>query len=64
MVMHYKHTNNNWDALFVLGDSPANTKHLYNIYTMLDQRQRLLPDVVLKLYKCFVFTGTGSIALC
>ena len=25
---------------------PVNTKHLYNIYTMLDQRQRRWADVV------------------
>ena len=34
---------------------PSNTKHLYNIYTMLDQRQRRWADVVQMLYKCFVF---------
>ena len=27
-------------------DIPANTKHLYNIYTMLDQRRRRWDDVV------------------
>ena len=36
---------------------PANTKHLYNIYTMLDQRRRRWADVVWMLYKCFVFAG-------
>ena len=35
----------------------ANTKHLYNIYTMLDQRRRRWADVVYMLYKCFVFSG-------
>ena len=27
-------------------DNPANIKHLYNIYTMLDQRRRRWVDVV------------------
>ena len=33
------------------------TKHLYNIYTMLDQRLRRWADVAYMLYKCFVFAG-------
>ena len=33
---------------------PVNTKHLYDICTMLDQRW---VDVVHMLYKCFVFAG-------
>ena len=36
---------------------PANTKHLYNICTMLDQRRRRWADVVQMLYKCFMFVG-------
>ena len=37
---------------------PANKKkHLYSIYKMLDQRLRRWADVVLMLYKCFVFAG-------
>ena len=36
---------------------PANTKHLCNIYTMLDQRRRRCADVVQMLYKSFVFAG-------
>ena len=36
---------------------PGNTKHLYNICTMLDQRRRRWTDVVQMLYKCFVFAG-------
>ena len=36
---------------------PVNTKHLYNICKMLDQRRRRWADVVQMLYKCFVFTG-------
>ena len=35
----------------------VNTKHLYNISTMLDQRRRRWVDVVLMLYKYSVFTG-------
>ena len=42
-----------WDR----SDYPANTKHLYNICTMLDQRQRRWADIVQMLYKCFVFAG-------
>ena len=34
-----------------------NTKHLYNICAMLDQRRRRWADVVQMLYKCFVFAG-------
>ena len=33
--------------------TPANTKHLYNICTMLDQRRRRWTDVVEMLCKCF-----------
>ena len=53
-----------------LHDNPANTKHLYNIYAMLGQRRRRWADVVLMLYKCFLFAGnirlgnkTGSVLL-
>ena len=38
-------------------DTTANTKHLYNICTMLDQRRRRWDDIVQMLYKCFVFAG-------
>ena len=41
-------------------NNPANTKHLYNICTMLDQRQRRWADVVQMLYKCFVFAGEAQ----
>ena len=34
-----------------------NTKHLYNICTMLDQRRRRWADVVQMFYKSFVFVG-------
>ena len=34
---------------------PVNTIHLYNICTMLDQRQRRWADVVQMLFKSFVF---------
>ena len=37
--------------------SAENTKHFYNICTMLDQRRRRWADVVQMLYKCFVFAG-------
>ena len=40
--------------------NPANTKHLHNICTMLDQRLRRWADVVQMLYKCFVFAGNSS----
>ena len=36
---------------------PANRKHLYNIYTMLEQRRRRWAGVVKMLYTCFVFAG-------
>ena len=39
------------------GHCPVNTKHLYNICTMLDQRRRRWADFVQMLYKCFVFAG-------
>ena len=35
---------------------PVNTKHLYIISTMLDQRRRRWADFVQMLYKCSVFT--------
>ena len=38
--------------------TPVNTKHLYNICTMLDRRRRRWADVVQMLYKCFVPAGT------
>ena len=44
-----------WDAF-----SPVNTKHFYNICTMLDQRRRRWDDVVQMLYKCFEFAGNSS----
>ena len=36
---------------------PVNTKHLYNICTMLDQRRRRWADVVQMLFKCLEFVG-------
>ena len=39
--------------------NPANTNHLYDICTVLDQRRRRWADVVQMLYKCFVFAGDG-----
>ena len=41
---------------------PANTKHLYNICTMLNQRRRRWDNVVQMLYKCFVFAGICRLA--
>ena len=41
--------------------NPANTKHLYNICTMLDQRRRRWAVVVQMLYKCFVFAGNAAV---
>ena len=49
-----------WDVILgwcLHGQYPTNTKHLYNICTMLDQRQRRWADVVQMLYKCFVIAG-------
>ena len=34
---------------------PVNTKHLYNMCTMLDQRLRRGADVVQMIYACFLF---------
>ena len=36
----------------------ANTKHLYNICTMLDQRRRRWADVVQMVYRCLCLLGT------
>ena len=36
---------------------PVNTKHLYNICTIVDQRRRCWADVVQMLYKYCVFAG-------
>ena len=52
-----EHWINIW-CLLGINDSPANTQHLYNICTMLDQRRRRWADVVQKLYNCFVFAGS------
>ena len=38
----------------------VNTKHLYNICTMLDQRWRRWANVVQMLYKCYVLAGNSS----
>ena len=45
------------------GVNQENTKRLYNICTMLDQRRRRWADVVQMLYKCFVFAGNNSFLL-
>ena len=41
----------------IMGGCPANTKRLYIICTLLDQRRRRVADVVQMLYKYFVFAG-------
>ena len=44
---------------------PTNTKHLYNICTMLDQRLRRSSNIVQMSYKCVVFAGMWlSVAAC
>ena len=40
--------------------NPANTKHLYNICTMLNQCRRRWADVAQMLFICFVFAGYQS----
>ena len=52
---HANHLNTG--AVFKYKGFPVNTKHLYNIRTMLGQRRRRWADVVQMLYKCFVLTG-------
>ena len=42
---------------FVVVMYPVNTKHLYNVCAMLDQRRRRWADVVQMLYKYFVLAG-------
>ena len=43
--------------LLVTLQFPVDTKHLYNICTMLDQRRRRWADVVQMLYRFFVLAG-------
>ena len=38
----------------------ANTKHLYNIATMLDQRLRRWSSIVYMLYKCVALAGLAG----
>ena len=42
---------------------PDNTKHLYNISTMLDQHRRRLAYVVQMVCKCFVFAAFSHVIL-
>ena len=42
---------------YLIRINPVNAKHLYNIFTMLDQRRRRWSNIVQMLYKCFVFAG-------
>ena len=41
---------------------PANTKHLYDICTKLDQRRRRWADVVQMSWKCFMFARNMHVA--
>ena len=41
--------------------NPVNTKHLYNICAMSDQRRRRWDDVAQMLYKCFVLAGKSKV---
>ena len=50
-------SSNNQLRALLHNNNPVNTKHLYNICTMLDQRRRRWADVVQMLYKYFVFVG-------
>ena len=47
----------------VITSNPANTKYLYNICIMLDQRRRRLADVVQMLCKCFCVLGNNNVVL-
>ena len=52
--------NNNTSIYFemrLVKMTPANTKHLYSICTMLYRRLRRWSYIVQMLYKCFVFAG-------
>ena len=42
-------------------DHSFNTKHLYNICTVLVKRRRSWTNIVEKLYKCFVFDDHPSV---
>ena len=44
-------------------DITTNTKHLYNICTMLGQRRRRWSNIVQMLYKCLVFNGKELLSL-
>ena len=46
-----------WSAHVLRRRITANTKHLYNICTMLDQRLRRWSNIVQMPYKCFGFQG-------
>ena len=47
-----------WQRLIVFLRKLADTKHLYNICTMLDQRRRRWANIVQMLYNFFVFAGS------
>ena len=46
MVYHSTIYAFRYESIALYINIPVNTKHLYNIYTMLDQCQRRLVDVV------------------
>ena len=53
----YLHDRSHWTTVSSLGTYPANTKHLYNLWTTSAQRLRRWSNIVQMLYKCFVFAG-------
>ena len=56
----YKRKNERINGVYISINEcilPANTKHLYNSCTMLDERRRRWAEVVKMLYKCFVIAG-------
>ena len=55
--LNFKILNEMAPGVTLVQGYPANTKHLYNIYTMLAQRLRRWSSIVLLLYKYFVFAG-------
>ena len=56
------HAGNTSRLCFLICFIPVNTKHLYNMFTMVDQRRRRWSDIVNMLYKCFVFAGYITLA--
>ena len=46
-----------WFSMITICPIPANTKHLYSIYSLSDQRRRRWAKIVQMLNKGFVFAG-------